>query len=320
MKTVFAHEIEFIKKSGASKTPAYYQDKLLETLGDTATFNGFILPWAGVKTKCSITVHESGVTVDSCSVHTLLTQKISGRKQKNTPERLAEEASKLLEGTGQVFHAWKEFNPNDTKASVLITRCEDCGSLTERVFESLRGSKRRGSIIHTTCENCRKAMYDSAVYEKYKHLPHYLYILKVGDNHIKIGCTFREVEKRVKEIQRGCKHEVTVIRKIKFNTGYEAYAIEGDILRRYNDMSGAVPVTEMTVGQTETFPRDYLRRISRRVNHLTRKPLSLWEVFTQGYIDSMVEGLVEVPELFKPAIEDIRHSIDEYGVDLSPVL
>ncbi|EAB2159987.1 GIY-YIG nuclease family protein [Salmonella enterica] len=320
MKTAFAKDIPFIKKSGAAKSPHFYQDKLLAFLGDRATFNGFILPWEGVHTKCSVTINETGHTINSSSIHTILTGKLTGKNSKNNREKLTEEARELLKGTGQVFQEWKEFNTKDTKTSIMIVRCEECGELSERMVESLRVSRRRGSFIFTTCPNCRKALFDNRMHEKYKHLPHYLYILKIGDDYIKVGCTFRDVEKRAKEIQSTCKHKVTIFKSFKFETGHEAYAIESDVLNEYGYASHSTPRKEMIHGQTETFPRSYLRRISRRVNRLINKPLSLWEVFTPSYIDSMVEGESPVPEHYRGAIEDIRKSIDEYGVDLTPVV
>lgn len=320
MKLAFAKDIDFVKKSGASKSPHYYQERVLENLEEGIIFNGFILPWKGVLTKCSLTLKDSGVTLVNATIHKILTSKVSGRAYKNTPETLEREARELLKGTGQVFHGWKFFNPKDTKTSIMIVKCERCGSLEERMIECLRVSKRKGSIIQTSCEECKRAFLDNGLYEKYKHLPHYLYILNIGDDYIKVGCTFRDVEKRVREIQSTCKHKVTVFKSFKFSTGYEAYAVEEAILNDYIFDSHAVDVDDMANGYSETFPRSHLRRISRKVNHLIKKPLTLWETFTPSYIDRMVEGEVTIPEAYKADIEEIRKSIDEYGVDLTPVL
>ncbi|EIC3047340.1 hypothetical protein LAB19_001675 [Salmonella enterica subsp. enterica serovar Manhattan] len=147
MKTAFAVEIEF---SGRGISPAEYENRVIKRCLEVGLkFEGFVLPFAGNRSKIELSCEETGLT-KVYNLRHFLDGSINGEELKRNETTYTKEIEEICSKAGKEFHGWDgEYKGQETKCKVLCV--EHNKYLKPKISRILDGSHKLG------CSECAKA-------------------------------------------------------------------------------------------------------------------------------------------------------------------
>ncbi|EBK0477676.1 hypothetical protein D3K51_18170 [Salmonella enterica] len=140
MKTAFAKDIEF---SGRGLSPFELENRAIKRCLEVGlTFNGFVIPFAGIKSRIELSCDETGMSKDYSLRH-FLGGSINGEELKRNEAIYIKEIKEICSKAGKEFHGWDgEYKDQQTKCKILCP--EHNKYLTPKISHVLNGSHQLG--------------------------------------------------------------------------------------------------------------------------------------------------------------------------------